>query len=85
MPRYVINGQVVWMKGTKLPPACYVCHDMSGYQCDGHVGGNHTCDRHLCNAHATEVRRNVHLCPECLAANPQRDLPLLESTGEAAP
>lgn len=66
MPWYVVNGMPVHMLGTKLPPPCNVCRGISGFQCDGHIGGGKTCDRHLCEAHATETGPDRHLCPECL-------------------
>lgn len=86
MPFYRLpNGSVYHAKGTKLPPACVAkvgieppaqrsCGVMSAFLCDGHVGSGHTCDRALCQAHAHQVGRNRHLCPECLSQQPQRGL-----------
>lgn len=76
MPFYRINGHTVHMRGTKLPPACLervgfhsqaaewsVCGVMTGFQCDWPVGES-TCDRHLCEAHAHQVGKNRHYCPD---------------------
>jgi hypothetical protein len=78
MPFYRMNGiGTVHIKGTKLPKPCAAkfgigdqqqyCMDMSAYLCDGPVGGGRTCDRALCDAHAFEVGKNKHYCPECRA------------------
>lgn len=83
MPFYQINGTMVHMRGTKLPPPCSAkvvlkgsldaaltcnwCRVPSGYLCDRPVDGGRTCDRALCEAHAFEVGKNRHYCPECRA------------------
>lgn len=81
MPFYRFNGQTVHMRGSKLPKPCSasiglntsdgrpmaICAQMSAFLCDGPVGGGHTCDRALCEAHAFEVGKNRHYCPECRA------------------
>lgn len=74
MPFYRHDGMTMHMRGRKLPPPCvavvgvgerrHACADFSGFQCDWPTGGNRTCDRHLCEAHAIEVGRNRHYCPE---------------------
>lgn len=46
-----------WAHGT-------ICGQFSAFQCDWKMGGESTCDRHLCKDHATEVGANKHLCPE---------------------
>ncbi len=57
------------------PPACRerrpdgtACGWMTGYQCDWKVAGGITCDRHLCEAHAFEIDKDHHLCPEHVAS-----------------
>jgi hypothetical protein len=77
MPFYRVNGMTVHMKGTKLPAPCaarvgigerqHACMDISQFLCDWPVGGGRTCDRALCTAHAHEVARNKHYCPEHFA------------------
>ena len=80
MPFYRINGLMVHMRGTKLPPACVAklgiggenktllyCLAMSGFYCDFPDGGGHTCDRPLCAAHAYQVSENRHYCPDHFA------------------
>jgi hypothetical protein len=81
MPAYRIDGLLVFVKGTKLPPACEAiagqpwpvgngqrkCMTMSRYLCDWPAGEGKTCDRALCEAHATPVGKNRHYCPAHLA------------------
>lgn len=43
-------------------PHCADCMDFADYLCDYPVGDNKTCDRHLCEAHATEVAPEIHYC-----------------------
>lgn len=66
---------VIHMKGTKLPPPCgerllldgktVVCATWSEFLCDGPGTSRRTCDRPLCEAHATQTDPNKHLCPAC--------------------
>jgi len=72
---------VIHMKGRNLPPACreaigvltsdgramQICGAMSTFLCDGPApaGKRGTCDRPLCDAHATQVGPDAHLCPSC--------------------
>jgi len=74
------GGGIACSRDRRSPPPCHVCGDYPGYQCDGHVGGGRTCDRHLCERHAHEVAPDRHYCPDCLqasqAAQQQRSLPL---------
>lgn len=78
MPFYRVNGITVHMRGTKLPPACVAivgigdqrqrCAGISSAFCDWPTdGGRSLCSRALCAAHANEVGRNKHYCPEHLA------------------
>lgn len=78
MPFYRMKGVgTVHIRGTKPPKPCAAkfgigdqqqyCMEMSAFLCDGPVGGGHTCDRALCEAHAFEVGKNRHYCPECRA------------------
>ena len=82
MPWYRINGMPVHMRGTKLPPACTAqvgisalhaeatyCPLMSAYLCDGPGEAGRTCDKPLCEAHATQIGKNKHLCPDCRSAH----------------
>jgi len=77
MPFYRFKTGTVHLKGSKLPAPCgaraliegreQVCMAFSGYLCDGPDPAHHsgTCDRALCDAHAREVSKNRHLCPDC--------------------
>lgn len=80
MPFYRFKFGVIHMKGRNLPPACreavgvltsdgqpmQICGAMSEFLCDGAAAGHRgTCDRPLCEAHATQVGPNSHLCPSC--------------------
>lgn len=77
MPFYRLKTGIVHMRGTKLPKPCAAkfgigdqqqyCMEISAFLCDGPTGGGHTCDRALCDAHAFEVGKNRHYCPECRA------------------
>lgn len=83
MPWYRINGMTIHMRGTKLPKPCVarvgfspqhgegmVCMDMSAYLCDGSSASEgKTCDRPLCQAHATQIGKDKHLCPDCRVAH----------------
>lgn len=78
MPFYRLKTGFVHIKGTKLPPGCYAsvgvqtsddkamkaCLALSGYQCDWGIGHGRTCDAHLCEAHALQVGKNRHYCPD---------------------
>ncbi len=52
--------------------AMQICGAPPNYQCDWPMpegtspgrGHRKTCDRHLCAAHANQVGRNKHYCPE---------------------
>lgn len=82
MPGYKMKGLgLVFLKGTKLPPPCRTCGDLSSLLCDGDLGGGHTCDAPMCEACATEIGPNRHHCPTCReaarVAQGQRELPLL--------
>lgn len=79
MPFYRLKTGIVHMKGTKLPKPCAakvgigdqqsLCLAMSKYLCDGPAERGCTCDRALCPAHALEVGKNRHYCPECRVAH----------------
>lgn len=70
---------VIHMKGRGLPKPCgaafgmqtsegqppQICGAFSHYLCDGPAAGRPTCDRSLCEAHATQTGPNKHLCPSC--------------------
>lgn len=47
----------------ELGPHCGCCGGVSEFMCDYPVGDSKTCDRHLCEFHATEVAPDVHYCP----------------------
>lgn len=74
MPMYRTAIGIVHMRGTKLPKPCVgsiwldgketSCAAVSGFLCDHPDGGGRTCDRPLCNAHARQVGKNRHFCPE---------------------
>lgn len=89
MPFYRINGTVIHMKGTKLPPPCRalvgmegtaqdLCGGMPSFLCDWPFGRGRTCDAALCEAHAFQVAINKHYCPahryEHLEAQAQRGI-----------
>lgn len=76
MPYYRAPGiGVIHMKGSKLPAPCgeqlllggkaVVCLAASAFLCDGPAEGRRSCDRPLCEAHATQTGPNKHLCPRC--------------------
>jgi len=76
MPFYQLPGLgVVHMKGRGLPKPCVAqvwrdgaqetCAAPSAFLCDGDEGGGRTCDKPLCEAHAIEIARNRHHCPDC--------------------
>ncbi len=77
MPFYRHAGfGVIHMKGSKLPAPCgaqilvdgkaETCLVCSSYLCDGpSKTARRTCDRALCEAHATQVGPDAHLCPTC--------------------
>jgi hypothetical protein len=83
-----MGGNLVHMRGSKLPKPCCAliwlegkqahCLAPSGFLCDFPDGGGHTCDRALCEAHAHQVGKNRHYCPEhqadAIASTPQRGL-----------
>jgi hypothetical protein len=66
------------LKGKKLPKPCgerifakgkeATCLFPSEYLCDGPGQGSRTCDRPLCEVHATQTGSNKHLCPACRTA-----------------
>lgn len=79
MPFYRINGMAVHVRGSKkLPPGCgamvgvqtsdgaamQLCLAPGGFQCDWDIGKGRTCDRHVCEAHANQVGKNKHYCPD---------------------
>lgn len=86
MPWYRINGMPVHVQGSKkLPKPCVAvigisslhaeatyCLDMSAYLCDGLGEAGRTCDKPLCEAHATQIGKNEHLCPDCRATHAPR-------------
>lgn len=97
MPWYRINGMTIHMRGTKLPPACVAkvgfssqhaeathCLAVSTHLCDWPVDGGRTCDLPLCDAHAREVGKNRHYCPDHYAAsiNANLQLGLFTSLGQ---
>ena len=45
-----------------LGPHCAECAGVGGNLCDYPVGNDKTCDRPLCDDHATEVAPDVHYC-----------------------
>lgn len=78
MPLYRLKNfpSPIHMKGAKLPAPCAAhilvdrkdepCMVWSEFLCDGPAAGRRgTCDRPLCEAHATQVGPNSHLCPSC--------------------
>jgi len=46
----------------ELGPHCADCMDVADYLCDFPVGEGKTCDRNLCEAHATEIAPELHYC-----------------------
>lgn len=78
MPFYRHKDMVLHMKGRNLPKPCSeyvlldgkkaVCSAFSAFLCDGPGQGHRTCDRPLCEAHATQAGPNRHLCPACRTA-----------------
>lgn len=40
------------------------CACMADFQCDWKIDSYHTCDKHICKAHALPVGNEKHLCPE---------------------
>jgi len=75
MPTYRIPGiGHVHLRGRRLPDPCdtvvgigerrHRCDDVSEFLCDWRVAPGRTCDRALCAAHAIEVGKNKHYCPE---------------------
>lgn len=90
MPFYIVNGMAMHIKFArgKAPAPCVArvgmgqaarpCCDISSFLCDWpmHKGG--TCSAPLCQAHANQVGRNRHHCPqhqaEALRAQPQLGL-----------
>lgn len=90
MPYYRINGLMVHLNlGGKLrrnPPApCCApieldgqrvrCMGLSGFLCDHENSDGKTCDAPLCDEHARQVGRDLHLCPrhaaECAERAPE--------------
>lgn len=73
------TGGMVHMRGHKLPAPCcaplqidgkqVVCMTPSAFLCDGPGQGSKTCDRALCEAHATQTGPDRHLCPACRTAS----------------
>ena len=45
-----------------LGPHCSYCGDVGELLCDYPVGNEKTCDRPVCENHATEVADNIHYC-----------------------
>jgi len=78
MPFYVVNGMVMHLNlGRRKGPAPCVakvwpgadpprahCCGISAFLCDWPMGDGLTCDAPLCDAHAREVGRNRHFCPD---------------------
>jgi hypothetical protein len=46
----------------KLGPHCADCAGFGDYLCDYPVGDGKTCDRPMCDDHATEIAPEVHYC-----------------------
>lgn len=57
-------GERMFICGDALPEEarCADCGDMGEFLCDYPVGDGLTCDRQLCDAHATEIAPNLHYC-----------------------
>jgi hypothetical protein len=58
MPCYHIPGGIIC---GKLGQHCRDCGEVSGFLCDYPVGDK-TCNRPMCEEHATQVGRNRHYC-----------------------
>jgi hypothetical protein len=64
MPCYVTkssDGGNLFMCGD-LGPHCADCAGFGDYLCDYPVGNGKTCDRAMCDNHATEIAPEVHYC-----------------------
>lgn len=55
------DGSRMFLCGN-LGPHCAECADVGENLCDYPVGRKKTCDRPLCDLHATEVAPNLHYC-----------------------
>lgn len=51
---------------SRRPPRCAWCSPAkpSAFLCDWKVAKGRTCDKAICSAHAKEVAKDKHLCPE---------------------
>lgn len=43
---------------------CVDCADVATILCDYPVGEEKTCDRHICDEHATRIGLDIHYCPD---------------------
>ncbi len=55
------NGNIAFINGS-LGPHCADCTRVATLLCDYPVGEGKTCDRHMCEAHATEIKPQIHYC-----------------------
>ena len=65
-----VNGAAGFVRGPGVHPCC-ACGAMAELLCDAPVGDGKTCDRYLCEEHATTIGEDVHLCPYHAARAPQ--------------
>jgi hypothetical protein len=74
MPFYRINGMLVHMRGTKMPPSCTAiiehegkrvrCHAIAPYLCDWSPDGGKSCDAPMCDEHRAAVGPDRDYCTE---------------------
>lgn len=58
-----VPGQTYFMCGDEsLGPHCADCAGFGDFLCDYPVGDNKTCDRSMCDHHATEIAPEIHYC-----------------------
>lgn len=72
---------IVCSRGRRRRRKCDVCDRASVAQCDADLGRGRTCDRHLCDIHATAVGPDLDLCPTHATNPPARQLELLDLGG----
>jgi len=57
------DGQALIVCGAIKVATCYLCGKEATKLCDWHGGQKRTCDRGLCDEHATSPAPNKDLCP----------------------
>jgi hypothetical protein len=58
-----VGGMIVCSSGRKRPATCFWCDKVSTKLCDHEIVKGRTCDKPMCDHHATRVGQNLDTCP----------------------